>query len=86
MYVVFYNCYFHRYLKNYIPKWVITDLMVTRRYETPVKDSSKSTMSRTATSKMRSFSMTKTRTPKKEKEVECNMAESLLFLNPKVED
>lgn len=26
MYVVYYNCYFHKYLKTYLPKWVITDL------------------------------------------------------------
>ena len=28
MYIIFYNCYFHKYLKLYVPKWVITDIQV----------------------------------------------------------
>lgn len=32
MYVVYYNCYFHRYLKCYIPRWVITDLLAHRKF------------------------------------------------------
>ena len=89
MYVIYYNCYFHRYLKNYIPKWVITDLLAHRRYETPQKDSNKSTLARTGTSKLRSFSSVKFRdnlTSVKKKELEENLGESCLFLNEKQEE
>ena len=26
MYIVYYNCYFYKYLKNVVPKWVVTDI------------------------------------------------------------
>ena len=87
--MVYYNCYFHRYLKSYIPKWVITDLLAHRRYETPQKDSAKSTLSRTGTSKLRSLSSTKPKpnsVSSKKKIVEENLGESCLFLNAKVEE
>lgn len=80
MYVVFYNCYFHRYLKNYIPKWVITDLLVTRgRYSTPRKDGRQGETE----GKGRSLSSvtTKTGSSGQGKEVEVSMEESCLFLN-----
>jgi hypothetical protein len=75
MYVVYYNCYFHRFLKNYIPKWVITDLLAHRRYDTPHKGSSQSTLSDNS-SKMRSFSSAKTKstTPAKTKQSQNTMA------------
>lgn len=38
MYVIYYNCYFHRYLKGYVPKWVITDLLAHRRYAGSVRE------------------------------------------------
>ena len=62
MYVVFYNCYFHKYLKSYIPKWVNTDINATesrKKSMTPHKESTKSTLNRDASGKQRSLSLLK---------------------------
>ena len=50
MYVIYYNCYFHKYLRGYVPKWVITDLLAHRKYGSSSRETSKS-LSRTAASK-----------------------------------
>jgi len=26
MYIIYYNCYFYKYLKPFVPRWVVTDL------------------------------------------------------------
>lgn len=85
LYVVFYNCYFHKHLKRYIPKWVITDIP-----ESPRKDTTKSTRpnstakyTQTATNKCRSASM------KKKQPLAYNngcLADSCIFLNENVEE
>lgn len=62
MYVVFYNCYFHKYLKIYIPKWVNTDIYVSearKKSMTPHKESTKSTLSRDVSGKQRSYTVLK---------------------------
>jgi len=47
MYVVFYNCYFHKYLKQHVPKWVITDIKKDKKDKKEkssiIKNKSKST-------------------------------------------
>jgi hypothetical protein len=88
MYVVFYNCYFHKYLKIYVPKWVITDINVWEgRSATPQKDSAQSTLSRSGTAKKRSFSTTrgKIETGAKGKMLQ-DLGESCLFLNQQQEE
>lgn len=27
MYIVYYNCYFYKCLKPYVPRWVVTDIV-----------------------------------------------------------
>ena len=58
MYVIYYNCYFYRYLKGYVPRWVITDLLAHRKYAEFTKDTGKE-LNRTATSKRSAFSSAK---------------------------
>lgn len=86
MYIVFYNCYFYRYLKPYIPKWVLTDFCTKNkkgRCVTPQKDSSKLTLNQTGSAKFRSFSTakTKTATSSQTKQNMQDLGESCLFLN-----
>jgi hypothetical protein len=84
LYVIYYNCYFHKYLKQYIPKWVITDFP-----STPRKDTSKSTRSNSSTkartfnslSKTKSFNSTKSKKPLMSS---STMGDSCLFLNSRV--
>ena len=87
MYVVFYNCYFHRYLKNYVPKWVLTDVRLSR-FSAPQKESGKSTLSRTGTSstKNRSFSSVKEKKEAKSSVKMSDLGESCLFLKERVEE
>ena len=40
LYVVFYNCYFHKYLKHYVPRWVQTDPLHSQRYSSHQKKGS----------------------------------------------
>lgn len=83
MYVIYYNCYFYRYLKGYVPKWVITDLLAHKKYASSVRETEKS-LSRTATSKGSNFSLEKNKNIayfKGKGEISQNMAESTLFLN-----
>lgn len=37
MYIVYYNCYFYKCLKPYVPRWVVTDIVETNRNQTPYK-------------------------------------------------
>lgn len=69
MYVIYYNCYFHRYLKGYVPKWVITDLLAHKKYQDSALRSTSKSLSRTAASKVSSFASSKTKnlTPAKVK-------------------
>lgn len=27
MYIIYYNCYFYKYLKLFVPRWVVTDCL-----------------------------------------------------------
>lgn len=27
MYIIYYNCYFYKYLKPFVPRWVVTDCL-----------------------------------------------------------
>ena len=27
MYIIYYNCYYYKYLKPFVPRWVVTDVM-----------------------------------------------------------
>lgn len=60
LYVVFYNCYFHKYLKHYVPKWVITDIPNTPRKDTANKStrSNSNTKGRSYSSLSKSHSTT----------------------------
>ena len=60
MYVIYYNCYFYRYLKGYVPKWVITDLLAHRKYTNTLRDTNTNkSFNKTATSKGNTFSSAK---------------------------
>ena len=86
MYVIYYNCYFHKFLKNYVPKWVITDLINKRRNRilSPQKEK---TNNRADTSKLKSsFSTAKTKSTTPAKASQNNMEDSCLFLNEKIEE
>jgi hypothetical protein len=82
MYVVFYNCYFHKYLKPYVPKWVITDAT-----ELPKRPASPPTRTKTAqkTAASRSASLPRTPVASKKFERVSDLGDSCLFLNEKVE-
>jgi hypothetical protein len=32
MYIIFYNCYFHSYIRSNVPRWILTD------YKTSLKN------------------------------------------------
>jgi hypothetical protein len=80
LYVVFYNCYFHKYMKRYIPKWVITDVPAS-----PRKDTTKSTRPN-STAKVTPSCSSKTRSvsnfsKKLAYSSGSNMSDSCFFLN-----
>lgn len=27
MYIIYYNCYYHKHLKPFVPRWVVTDVL-----------------------------------------------------------
>lgn len=27
MYIIYYNCYYYKYLKPFVPRWVVTDIL-----------------------------------------------------------
>ena len=83
MYVVFYNCYFHKYLKPYVPKWVITDAaeLPRRPHSPPTRPK---TTQKTAVSRTASLPRTPARRGKAEKV--SDLGDSCLFLNEKVEE
>lgn len=82
MYVVFYNCYFHKHLKPYVPKWVITDAA-----ELPKRPASPPTRPKTTQKTAASRSASLPRTPVLGKKLErlSDLGDSCLFLNEKVE-
>ena len=80
LYVVFYNCYFHKYLKHYVPKWVITDIP-----NTPRKDTANKSTRPNSSTKNRSYScLSKSHSTAASKAAQSHndsLADSCLFLN-----
>ena len=84
MYVIFYNCYFHKYLRSYLPKWVITDVQLSNR------DMKQTARTNADTKVSRHTSMEKSSrtaiSKKRFNQMSTNLADSFLLLNERVEE
>jgi predicted transcriptional regulator len=84
MYVIFYNCYFHKYLRSYLPKWVITDVQsLNKEVKQTARTNADSKVSRhTSMEKSCRTAVSK----KKFNLASTNLADSILLLNERVEE